>query len=161
MRVDSKQNRASNSQLGKNNKSKRAKKNCFTNRKFSCKTKEITSKCKNTQGAWSNFEPLLQLPRKNTFTNISLLIHTCFTYLYYLTLKTSMRRPKLSRTHSKGSNLKTMLMDHATRTRRTRVPMQQPQRPDSDFSYVTVKSRIITLDFHQGINKISVCPGVN
>lgn len=51
MRVDSKQNRASNSQLGKNNKSKRAKKNCFTNRKCSCKTKEITSKCKNTQGA--------------------------------------------------------------------------------------------------------------
>lgn len=47
------------------------------------------------------------------------------------------------------------------RARGTKAPAGWPQRPDSDFSYTTVKSKVITLDFHQGIKEISVCPGVN
>lgn len=57
--------------------------------------------------------------------------------------------------------MKTVLMDYKMRVRETKAPMQRPQKPHSDFSYMTVKSKVITLDFHQGINEISVCPGVS
>lgn len=112
-------------------------------------------------GAQSNFESLHQLPRKNTFTNISLQMHGYFAYLLLLDPDTSMRKRKLSSIHSKRPTLKTTLMDHATRARGTKAPMWWPQRPDSDFSYATLKSKVITLDFHQRIKEISVCPGVS
>jgi len=51
MRLASKQNKASNSQLGKKHKTNWGEKNTFTNRKFSCTTEEITSKFRDKHDA--------------------------------------------------------------------------------------------------------------
>lgn len=51
MRLDSNQNRASNSQLGENRKSNRGEKKYFTNTKRGCKTKEIIGKFRDKCGA--------------------------------------------------------------------------------------------------------------
>lgn len=82
MRLDSKQNGASNSQLSEKRKNNRAEKNCFTNTRLSCKTKEIISKSRDKCHTWNSSESLLEWPRESTFTIISLQIHQCFAYLF-------------------------------------------------------------------------------
>lgn len=60
MRLDSKQNGASNSQLSEKRKTNRGEKNCFTNTKLSCKTKEVISKFRDKCHTLSSCESLLE-----------------------------------------------------------------------------------------------------
>lgn len=98
MRLDSNQNRASNSQLGENRKTNKGGRKYFTNTKLGCKTKEIIRKFRDKHSAWSSFESLLKLPRKSTFTNVSLQTHQYFAPLYCLTYT----RAGENRAHSTG-----------------------------------------------------------
>lgn len=51
MRLDSNQNRASNSQLGENRKTNKGGRKYFTNTKLGCKTKEIIRKFRDKHSA--------------------------------------------------------------------------------------------------------------